>query len=235
MVTDEFRPDVGKALFLQHRAELEQGLRQVASALGKDQAFQNLEDFFHDFICGFWDPYEEVCSVGNRRQKALTEEIRTLERQISHELTPDQQKNLERYSDLTAERNSTALDYAFLVGYQCAFRFLLLGMLPATGAFLRGSEEPEQTGIPDTECGEQKIYTHDEAALIVEMFENILDAHDIKIPSPEDDEREPDNEAKLYGSVYSGLLDAVENSLIDLLDRHNRGATVVEDEFSGGI
>lgn len=47
------------------------------------------------------------------------------------------------------------------------------------------------------------IYTRDEAVLIVEMFESVLDAYNIKVPSPEDDEREPDNEAKLYGSVYS--------------------------------
>ena len=50
---------------------------------------------------------------------------------------PDGRPLLERYSDLLAERNSTALDYAFLVGYQCAFRFLMMGLFPATGAFLK--------------------------------------------------------------------------------------------------
>lgn len=237
MVTDEFRPDVGKRLFLQHRAELEQGLRQIASALGRDQEFQNPEDFFHDFISGFWDPYEEVCETGNKQQKAITEELRTLAKQICHALSPDKRDLCERYSDLMAERNSTALDYAFLVGYQCAFRFLLLGVLPAKGAFLRGAGEPDQTGASETGTPDsaQKIYTHDEAALIVEMFEDVLDKHGIKIPSPEDDEREPDNEAKLYGSVYYGLLDAVESNIIDLLSRHSRGGSVVQNEFSGGV
>ena len=61
------------------------------------------------------------------------------------------------------------------------------------------------------------IYTRDEAMLIVEMFEDVLDTYNIKVPSPEDDEREPDNEAKLYGSVYSDLLDNVEESLIEFL------------------
>lgn len=46
------------------------------------------------------------------------------------------------------------------------------------------------------------IFTHDEAARIVELFEDVLDEHGIKVPSPEDDERDPDNEAKLYGSVF---------------------------------
>lgn len=79
------------------------------------------------------------------------------------------------------------------------------------------------------------IYTRDEAMLIVEMFENVLDTYNIKVPSPEDDEREPDNEAKLYGSVYSDLLENVEESLIDLLDRHKKHTVIVTDEFSGTV
>lgn len=79
------------------------------------------------------------------------------------------------------------------------------------------------------------IYTRDEAMLIVKMFENVLDTYNIKVPSPEDDEREPDNEAKLYGSVYSDLLDNVEESLIDLLDRHKKHTVIVTDEFSGTV
>lgn len=162
-----------------------------------------------------------------------------MERQIGQELSTEKWKTFNRYSDLLAERNSAALDYAFFVGYQCAFRFLMLGLAPVTGDFLRGEEPPEDTPaqavLPEAESAdhEDKIYTHDEAALIVEMFEDILDAHNIKIPSPEDDEREADNEAKLYGSVYSGLLDMVENSIIDLLSRSKRGAAVVENVFSG--
>ena len=75
----------------------------------------------------------------------------------------------------------------------------------------------------------------DEAVLIVEMFENVLDTYNIKVPSPEDDEREPDNEAKLYGSVYSDLLDNVEASLIELLEKHDEDTEIVTDEFSGTI
>ena len=79
------------------------------------------------------------------------------------------------------------------------------------------------------------IYTHDEAMLIVEMFEDVLDTYNIKVPSPEDDEREPDNEAKLYGSVDSDLLDDVEASLIALLDKHKKHTAIVTNEFSGTI
>ena len=79
------------------------------------------------------------------------------------------------------------------------------------------------------------IYTRDVAVLIVALFENVLFTYNIKVPSPEDDEREPDNEAKLYGSVYSDLLDNVEASLIELLEKHDEDTEIVTDEFSGTI
>lgn len=79
---------------------------------------------------------------------------------------------------------------------------------------------------------EEKIYTRDEAAQIVELFDDILAVNNIKVPSPEDGQREPDNEAALYGSVYYGLLDEVEAMLIDLMNRHSKGAKVVTDTFS---
>lgn len=79
------------------------------------------------------------------------------------------------------------------------------------------------------------IYTHDEAALMIDEFESLLASNGIKLPSPEDDEREPDNEACLYGSVYSDLLDSIESSLIDILQRQKDGADVVTYEFSGTV
>ena len=87
--------------------------------------------------------------------------------------------------------------------------------------------------MPDE--GKEPIYTHDEAALIVEEFENALEQYGIKLPSPEDDERAADNEATLYGSTYSDLLDSVEGTLLDLLERHANGTEVVKYTFSGKI
>lgn len=66
-----------------------------------------------------------------------------------------------------------------------------------------------------------KIYTRNEAAQIVELFENVLNDYDITVPSPEDDDREPDNKVALYRSVYFDLLDDIENYLIDMLNRSN--------------
>ena len=77
------------------------------------------------------------------------------------------------------------------------------------------------------------IYTRSEAADIVELFEMVLDKYDIRIPSPEDDEREPDNEAKLYGSTYYNLLDDVEARIASLLTRIGEGPNeIVEGAFN---
>lgn len=89
------------------------------------------------------------------------------------------------------------------------------------------------------------IYTYDEAARIVELFENILDTYNIKVPSPDDEFHEPGSEAKLYGSTYADLLDSVEEILIAILGVHETDILkrmlnqtyhvpiVVSHEFSG--
>lgn len=80
-----------------------------------------------------------------------------------------------------------------------------------------------------------KIYTHDEAMLLVEMFDDILIQYNISVPSPEEDDRDPDNLLGLYGSTYGNLLDAVEDYLIDLLNRHTPSTQVIIDKFSGSV
>lgn len=77
------------------------------------------------------------------------------------------------------------------------------------------------------------VYTHDEATGILEAFENLLIDNHIVLPSPEDDDREEDNEAALYGSTYSDLLDVVEAILVDVAFRIKTGAEVIPYEYSG--
>ncbi len=77
------------------------------------------------------------------------------------------------------------------------------------------------------------IYTHDEASKIIELFEDILYVNDIIIPSPEDDEKDEDNMAAIYGSTYSDLLDEVENILVGLAERAKNGHEIITYKFSG--
>jgi hypothetical protein len=79
------------------------------------------------------------------------------------------------------------------------------------------------------------IYTHDEAMLIVEMFEDVLSRYNISVPSDEDDERGEGNTVGLYGSTYSDLLDSVEENICSILARCRRGEKIIENEFSGTV
>lgn len=87
----------------------------------------------------------------------------------------------------------------------------------------------------------EPIYTRDEAAKIVEMFEDILVENEISVPSPEDDDRDPDDNLGLYGSVYSDLLDRVEDTLVKIILRRgphgpkNKLTEVNHGRFSGKI
>ena len=77
------------------------------------------------------------------------------------------------------------------------------------------------------------IYTHDEAARILDAFEEVLSRYNIHVPSPEDDDRDDDNMIGLYGSTYSDLLDDVEDCLITLLAKYTMTTNIISYEFSG--
>lgn len=80
----------------------------------------------------------------------------------------------------------------------------------------------------------EKVYTRDIAAQIVENFENVLEEQDITLTSPEDDEKEPDNAARLYGSAYYDLLDATESIVIQTLEQAGISRDkYITDQFSG--
>ena len=76
------------------------------------------------------------------------------------------------------------------------------------------------------------IYTRDIAADILETFENILIENNISVPSPEDNERDPDDKYGLYGSVYYNLLDTAESILIDTLKKYKDEDEVITGKFN---
>ena len=77
-------------------------------------------------------------------------------------------------------------------------------------------------------------YTHDEAASIIEAIEDVLIENGIRVPSPEDDERDSDD-CGFYGSVYSDLLDYVEERLLRIIEAQKAGEKVVSNDFSGNF
>ena len=75
------------------------------------------------------------------------------------------------------------------------------------------------------------IYTRNAAADIVGFIEDILISYGIKVPSPEDDERDSEDDLGFYGTTYSNILDEVEGMLIELLERAKPGVNIITDEF----
>jgi hypothetical protein len=81
----------------------------------------------------------------------------------------------------------------------------------------------------------KKIYTRDIAAEIVGLFEEVLSRYNISVPSPEDDDRDPDDMIGLYGSTYYDLLDTVECMIAELLKEHKPTDQIVMDEFGDNV
>lgn len=79
------------------------------------------------------------------------------------------------------------------------------------------------------------IYSRDVSAEIVGIFEGVLERYGITVPSPEDDDKEPENDAKLYGSVYWNMVNEIEEILLNYTSaiRALPNAEVVSWEFSG--
>lgn len=81
------------------------------------------------------------------------------------------------------------------------------------------------------EFNNHPVYTHNEAANIIDIIEKVLTDYDISVPSPEDDEREPDDKYGFYGSTYYDLLDDVEDRIIALLNRSGCQAQIITGVF----
>ena len=79
----------------------------------------------------------------------------------------------------------------------------------------------------------EDVFTHDEAARIVEAFEDVLEHYEVTLPSDEDDERDETNTARLYGSTYSELLDYIEYLLIEMLEKYDACNSFKAGTFSG--
>ena len=81
----------------------------------------------------------------------------------------------------------------------------------------------------------KEIYTHDEAAMLIEIFDDRLIAADIYVPSPEDYERDPDDMVGLYGTTYGDLLEDVENVVIEFTIETSEGKDLSVDGYADKI
>lgn len=77
------------------------------------------------------------------------------------------------------------------------------------------------------------VNLHKAAAIITDIFENILDANDIQIPD-EDRNDEDENQACLYGMTYDRILTEVEDELKRLATtiKDNPDIDIITDVFN---
>lgn len=86
-----------------------------------------------------------------------------------------------------------------------------------------------------SEINEKLIHTHNVATEILDKVEDVLDKYDITVPSLEDEDREEDNSARLYGSTYSDLLDDIELTLLELCAKVKHGFEIVPYIYGGDV
>ena len=121
--------------------------------------------------------------------------------------------------------------------FELVFKALQRELVDAKAKYLTAKENKGRFSLSNPFCEEnipskKVIYTHDEAAQIVDIMEESLTEYNICVPSPEDDEREPDDMIGLYGSTYDTLLNDVENNVIDFVDRiRSKEKETDSDEF----
>ena len=174
----------------------------------------NDADALRKFYYGRLDTAGEPGPLWAAIKEKTNEMVRDKDEIVS--LFPHAKGLVDRVSEKSIDICSMQLYNEFAKGFKLGMQLTMEGM----------SEHHEV--IPG-----KKIYTHDEAARILDAFEEVLSRYDIHIPSPEDDEREPDNMVGLYGSTYSDLMDDIEGMLIDVISAAAHGAEVVSGEFSG--
>ena len=128
------------------RITLELALRQLAQTVGGQAPDQEeIAAFFHDFMDGYWDAFEEATSHDSDDLREIDRQILQLQEEISRALGPEHQDVLSQYECLANSRMTKELDHAFLIGYQTAIRLLLMGVLPLP-ALVAANSTGEENG-----------------------------------------------------------------------------------------
>ena len=136
--------DTLKAVLQKHWTMLIQAVRQLAQAVGnRPPESEEVAAFFHDFMDGYWDVFEETTAHSKEELKQADRQSQMLQDQILQQLGSEHRELLDKYETLLYNRTSTELEMAFLVGSQTAIRFLLMGILPLQ-AFSRDSDGDDQ-------------------------------------------------------------------------------------------
>ena len=136
--------EVCKAILTNRRPELEQAIRQLAAAAGnRELNEEEISLFFQEVMDNCWDAFEEATCNKSPELQELNKRILEMESRILKLIGKENGKLMDRYAALVNSRDQHELEEAFLVGYQCAIRFVLMGIMPVP-VLMQGYREREK-------------------------------------------------------------------------------------------
>lgn len=137
-----------RSIVKKHQLALEQAIRKLAQAVGNQPLErEDISAFFQALISGEWDAYEEATAhESDEELRKQDREILQLQEKLRNLLSEDSQDLFVRYEAMLNCRMTSELDHAYLVGYQTAIRFLLMGILPTEAVLSYNSQNASEEG-----------------------------------------------------------------------------------------
>lgn len=146
MCKDHSVHEVCKSILANRRTELEQAIRQLAVAAGnKDLDEEAVRLFFQEVLDNSWDAFEEATCNKSHALRELNKQVLDLESRIVKLIGEENQGLMDQYATMVNCRDRHELEEAYLTGYQCALRFVLMGIMPAS-ALMQGYWDREEKG-----------------------------------------------------------------------------------------
>ena len=112
----------------QHIQVLTHALQRIAGSIGMAPAFVDAPQFFYNYMYGDWHPYMEASEPATEDLKARNQNVLHLVNYLESLLPKEAHRKVEEYIDAVNNRYTAELDYAYMVGFQTAFRMMLLGI-----------------------------------------------------------------------------------------------------------
>lgn len=124
--------ELRRQLLSQLTPPLGQALEQITQVLPAEleRSASGVPAFFHNFMDGFWTPFEEACAPDTEYLRQANQTVLALEKELKQSVDPAHYPLLDKFCDAVNNRSTGELEHAFLVGYQSAIRLMLMGVLP---------------------------------------------------------------------------------------------------------
>ena len=112
----------------QHIQTLTGALQGIAESISMEPSFTDIPQFFHSYMYGDWCPFEEATNPITAEVQEHNQKADQLISYLKSRMPESSHRQVDAYIEEVNTRYTAELDYAYLVGFQTAFRMLLLGI-----------------------------------------------------------------------------------------------------------